>query len=102
MAIIYDVSGYKNPNTLGKDVNQNANGKTLGCMIEPDYVGGMCITKILAGDSGYSPLTKAECEEIADHGYGNNKTYCNCYNCCLLIINFLEIAKHQCCVVRKF
>ena len=25
------------------------------------------------------PLTKAECEEIADQGYGNNKAYCN-YN----------------------
>ena len=59
MAILYDVSGYKNPNTLGKDVNQNANVKTLGCMIEPDYVGGMCITKIL---TNYNSMTSEECE----------------------------------------
>ncbi len=78
MAIIYDVSGYKNPNVLGKDINVNANVKPLDCLIKPDLVGGMCITKILAPGTGYSPMTKAECEEIADAGYGNNKSYCGC------------------------
>ncbi len=63
MAILYDVSGHKNPNTLGKDVNQNANVKKLGCMIKKDLVGGMCISQILAPGTGYSPLTKEQCEE---------------------------------------
>ena len=63
MAILYDVSGNKNPNIIGKDINQNANVKTLGCMIQPDLVGGMCISQILAPGTGYSPLTKEQCEE---------------------------------------
>ena len=68
MAILYDVSGYKNPNTLGKDVNQNANIKTLGCTLEPDLVGGMCITKILAPGTGYSPMTLEECNQAVSEG----------------------------------
>ena len=63
MAILYDVSGYKNPNTIGKDINQNANVKKLGCMIKKDLVGGICISNILAPDTGYSPLTYAQCNE---------------------------------------
>ena len=63
MAILYDVSGNKNPNTIGKDINQNANVKKLGCQIKPDLVGGMCINQILAPGTGYSPLTQAQCEE---------------------------------------
>ena len=63
MAIIYDVSGYKNPNALGKDINVNANVKPLDCLIKSDLVGGMCISKILAPGTGYSPLTKEQCEE---------------------------------------
>ncbi len=62
MAIIYDVSGYKNPNSLGKDINVNGNVKPLDCLIKSDLVGGMCITKILAPQTGYAPLTRAECE----------------------------------------
>ena len=62
MAILYDVSGYKNPNTLGKDINMNANVADFGCQINPDLLGGICITKILAPDTGYSPMTRAECE----------------------------------------
>ena len=68
MAILYDVSGHKNPNTLGKDITQNANVKTLGCYIKPDLVGGMCISKILAPGAGYSALTNAECIEARDNG----------------------------------
>ena len=79
MAILYDVSGHKNPNTLGKDVNQNSNVKTFGCMIEPDLLGGMCISQILIPRTGYNALSKAECEQIADEGYGNNKEYCGGY-----------------------
>ena len=78
MAILYDVSGNKNPNIIGKDINQNANVKTLGCMIQPDLVGGMCISQILAPGTGYSPLTKEQCEEqkgdlgIAACNYNND------------------------------
>ena len=68
MAILYDVSGHKNPNTLGKDVNQNANVKKLGCYIKPDLVGGMCISKILAPGTGYSPMTYEECTQAKENG----------------------------------
>ena len=79
MAILYDVSGNKNPNIIGKDIYQNANVKTLGCMVEPDLLGGMCISNILAPGTGYSPLSKAECEEISDKNYGNKKEFCGAY-----------------------
>ena len=68
IAILYDISGHKNPNTLGKDVNQNANVKTLGCMINPDLLGGMCISQILAPDTGYSPMTLEECNQAVSDG----------------------------------
>ena len=82
MAILYDVSGNKNPNTNGKDIgkiNVEQLAGVTGCMI-PELKDTMCITQILGPQNGgYNPLTKAECEEIADQGYGNNKAYCN-YN----------------------
>ncbi len=65
MAILYDVSGNKNPNTNGKDIagiNVSELAGTTGCMINPDLVGGMCISQILAHGTGYSPMTKAQCE----------------------------------------
>ncbi len=69
MAIIYDVSGYKNPNALGKDINVNGNVKPLDCLIKPDLVGGMCISKILGTQNGgYGALTYAECTEAKDNG----------------------------------
>ena len=68
IAILYDISGYKNPNTLGKDVNQNANVKKLGCMIKRDLVGGMCITKILAQSTGYGSMTLDECNQAVSDG----------------------------------
>ena len=66
MAILYDVSGNKNPNTNGKDIGkinvENLAGVT-GCMIDPNLVGGMCISQILGPQNGgFGPLTKAECE----------------------------------------
>ena len=64
MAILYDVSGNKNPNTNGKDIGkinvENLAGVT-GCMI-PELADTMCISQILAPDTGYGLLTKAECE----------------------------------------
>ncbi len=77
MAIIYDVSGYKNPNALGKDINVNANVKPLDCLIKSDLLDGMCITKILAPRTGFSALSISECKEIADAGYGNKKELCD-------------------------
>ena len=82
MAILYDVSGNKNPNTNGKDIgkiNVEQLAGVTGCMI-PELKDTMCITQILGPQNGgYSPLTKAECEEIADQGYGNNKAKCGYY-----------------------
>ena len=63
MAILYDVSGNKNPNTNGKDINHinvtKLEGVT-GCLI-PELKDTMCISQILA-PSSYGYLTKAECE----------------------------------------
>ncbi len=79
MAILYDISGNKNPNTNGKDIG-NINVKSLGgvtgCMVSPSLVGGMCITQILSPNSGYMPLNRSECEEIADAKMGNKKEWC--------------------------
>ena len=70
MAILYDVSGNKNPNTNGKDIGkinvENLAGVT-GCMI-PELADTMCITQILATRTGYSALTYAECTEAKDKG----------------------------------
>lgn len=57
LAILYDTSGYKNPNTNGKDLN-SINVDSLGnskCAIE---TGGVCFSKVFEP----TPLTKAECE----------------------------------------
>ena len=62
MAILYDVSGNKNPNTIGKDINLNDNVKSLGCMITPDLIDGICISKILTS----KPISKADCEAQKD------------------------------------
>ena len=67
MAILYDVSGNKNPNMKGKDIAHNANVKQLagvtGCLLPEDEV-GFCISQILGPQNGgYGPLTKAQCEE---------------------------------------
>ena len=82
MAILYDVSGNKNPNTNGKDIAHNGNVKQLagvtGCLL-PEEELGFCISQILAPGTGYSALSHAECAKIADEGYGNNKAYCGGY-----------------------
>ena len=70
MAILYDVSGNKNPNTNGKDIGkinvENLAGVT-GCMI-PELADTMCISQILAPGTEYSPMTYAECTEAKDKG----------------------------------
>ena len=71
MAILYDVSGNKNPNTNGKDIgkiNVTELAGATGCMI-PELKDTMCITQILGPQNGgYSPMTKAECEQAVSEG----------------------------------
>ncbi len=70
MAILYDVSGNKNPNTNGKDIskiNVTELADVRGCLI-PELKDTMCITQILAPDSGYSPMTLAECNQAVSEG----------------------------------
>ena len=71
MAILYDVSGNKNPNTNGKDIgkiNVEQLAGVTGCMI-PELKDTMCITQILGPQNGgYSPMTKAECEQAVSEG----------------------------------
>ncbi len=70
MAILYDVSGNKNPNTNGKDIGkinvENLAGVT-GCMI-PELADTMCITQILAPGTGFSPMTLEECNQAVSEG----------------------------------
>ena len=71
MAILYDVSGNKNPNTNGKDIAHNANVTQLagvtGCLLPEEEV-GFCITQILGLGTGYNALTYAECTEAKNNG----------------------------------
>ena len=71
MAILYDVSGNKNPNTNGKDIgkiNVEQLAGVTGCMI-PELKDTMCITQILGPQNGgYSPMTLEECEQAVSEG----------------------------------
>ena len=69
MAILYDVSGNKNPNTNGKDIgkiNVEELAGTTGCMI-PELKDTMCITKIISPEE-YGYLTYSECREAKNNG----------------------------------
>ena len=68
--MLYDTDGFKSPNTSGKDLRA-INVLSLGstCAFE---IAGVCYTAPFFPE----PLTKAECEEIADLGYGNKKEWC--------------------------
>ena len=71
MAILYDVSGNKNPNTNGKDIdkiNVSELKGVAGCMI-PELKDTMCITQILGQQNGgYSPMTLEECNQAVSEG----------------------------------
>ena len=71
MAILYDVSGNKNPNTNGKDIgkiNVTELAGATGCMI-PELKDTMCITQILGPQNGgYSPMTLEECYQAVSEG----------------------------------
>ncbi len=72
MAILYDISGNKNPNTNGKDIAHNANVTQLagvtGCLLPEDEL-GFCISQILGPQNGgYSPMTLDECNQAVSDG----------------------------------
>ena len=65
LAILYDTSGKKNPNSLGKDLRANSNVTRLnsGCALE---IGSACYATISFVPN---PIGKAECEAIkSTHG----------------------------------
>ena len=69
MAILYDISGHKNPNTNGKDigsVNVTKLGNVVTCLQPISEVMGTCVTQTFPHVGGYSPLTAAECEAEKD------------------------------------
>ena len=75
LAILYDTTGFKTPNTQQKDL-RGLNIASLGgnnCAFE---INGTCFTAPFTP----TPLTKAECEEIADLGYGNRKEWCGSWD----------------------
>ena len=78
MAILYDVSGNKNPNTNGKDIagiNVTELAGTTGCLL-PEEELGFCISQILAPGTGYSPMTLEECNQAVSEGtLGINACY---------------------------
>ena len=69
MAILYDLSGNKNPNTNGKDI-KNINVDQLagveGCLI-PELKDTMCITKIISPEE-YGYLSYSACTEAKNKG----------------------------------
>ena len=79
MAILYDVSGNKKPNTNGKDIatiNVTELAGVTGCLFPEDEL-GFCISQILTPGTGYSPMTKAQCEQAVLDGSLGIKT---CYS----------------------
>ena len=71
LAILYDVDGFKNPNTQQKDL-RGLNVTSLGgsnCAIE--LSDGTCFTAPFKP----TPLTKAECEQLVAEGYPIKECY---------------------------
>ncbi len=71
LAILYDVDGFKNPNTEGKDL-KNLNVASLGgsnCAIE--LSDGTCFTAPFYPTA----VTKAECEQLVADGYPIKECY---------------------------
>lgn len=62
MAILYDTSARRNPNSYGKDLRANGNVKSLGGITCAFNVGDTCYTNPIVP----SPMTKAECEAEKD------------------------------------
>ncbi len=73
MAILYDVTGNKNPNKYGANsdifgINVTQLAGVSGCLL-PEEELGFCISQILGPQNGgYGPLTYAECTEAKNNG----------------------------------
>ena len=92
MAIIYDVSGNRNPNTNGSDINhinvQELSG-TAGCLM-PESVLGFCIVEILGPQNGgYGPMSYGDCNDAVANGeidvdacYEGDDYYAGAVNAC--------------------
>ena len=70
MAILYDVSANKTPNTNGKDIGQInvlelANNN--GCLF-PEKDLGFCISRVLSSDTGYRAMSPSECSQAVSEG----------------------------------
>ena len=72
LAILYDTSGHKSPNSTGKDIRNNKNVTKLGssCLID---AGNVCIS---VSPQKPTAVSKAECEQLKASGYGIK----NCYS----------------------
>ena len=71
LAIIYDTSGFKSPNSFPNDV-RGINSFLNNCLFK---IGNSCFSEPFMSEA----ITSAECEKIADLGYGNKKTSCRYY-----------------------
>ena len=72
LAILYDVDGFKNPNTADKDINYlnvNKLAGSLNCAIE--LSDGTCFTAPFK----LTAVTKAECEQLVAEGYPIKECY---------------------------
>ena len=72
LAILYDVDGFKNPNTADKDINSlnvNKLAGSLNCAIE--LSDGTCFTAPFIPTA----VTKAECEQLVAEGYPIKECY---------------------------
>ena len=75
IALLYDTSGFKKPNTQSKDL-RGLNVLSLdgeSCVIQ--LSDGTCYTT-----AAIYKVSIEECRQMADAGYGNNKNYCSIYN----------------------
>ena len=61
ISMLYDTSGYKSPNTLGKDLGNYGVIKQLGGLVCAFEIGGTCFTTLAFTAD---PISKAECEAI--------------------------------------
>jgi len=84
VGVIYDVSGFKTPNTNGKDILANANISALGGNTGCVYTlsDGTCFAKILGTQNGgYTPIKPADHATIANKygvtpsGYDDSDDY---------------------------
>ena len=72
LAILYDVDGFKNPNTVSKDLRNNDNVLALA-----GVKSGFCISDGTCFTAPFypTPITRAECEQLVADGYPIKKCY---------------------------